>query len=1001
MALRRAAILLSLVSLLLGLPAFSQSITGSLVGTVTSDGSALPGVTVTAASPALQGTRTVVTGEAGGYYFPALPPGNYTVTFDLSGMQRVAKKVTVAVSQTSRADVGMSVAKVQESITVTAAASPVAESTSVASNFTSAEINALPISRTIDSVTLMAPGVNNGGPNGQIVISGANSYDNLFLVDGVVVNENLRGQPQALYIEDAVQETTVLSGGISAEFGRFTGGVVSSLTKSGGNDFSGTFRDSMTNPSWVHISDYVGQAKPVSNLNSAYEGTLGGRIVRDRLWFFLAGRYTKSEATGQTTLTNIPYQSVSTNRRFETKLTGQVNAQNSFVGTYTDNRDRTDKSSSGGKIVDLRSLTPYKAPRSLLSLNYNGIASQNWLLEANFARMRYRWVQGAENRDLIEGTLLIDDNAGVRGWSPTFCGSPCPAKQRNNKSWGAKSSYFLSTTSTGNHNLVAGYDEFHQLRNENNFQSGSDFRIHGTFFWVNGQEQFAVDPDNGDMIEWDPVPNLSHTSDFAVRSLYVNDKWDFSKRWNFNVGFRYDKDFGKDQAGNKTVDDSAFSPRLAANFDPTGSGRHRVSATYSRYVSKVDQGPADATAAAGRYASYYWDYNGPIINGQLGQTPTIVPIPQVIQQVFNWFQTVGGTNNMEYLNSAWIPGVSSRFDRSLKAPHMDEVTLGYSLTFGSNGYIRGDLIHRTWKDFYVTTRTLQTGKALDPNGIEFDQGVIENASSGLSRKYQGVQIQGQYRIAQPFSVGGNYTYAKLRGNVEGELPSFATTTTDFNNYPEYTNFARYNPVGYLGADIRHRANIWAQYDLPTAVGRFNFSLLERYHSGMPYSASGTIDIRKGTSNGPANGIVNPGYTTPPSYVTYFFSDRGAFRLDSIKSTDLGINWYAPTFAKATLFVEGDIVNIFNSQGIENPAYINTTVNTRRQTACIQSGTQSTRCLPFNPFTDTPQQGVNWQYGTTKITARDGSTVAVPFGGATSANAYQTPRTYRVSFGVRF
>ncbi len=406
-----------------------------------------------------------------------------------------------------------------------------------------------------------------------------------------------------------------------------------------------------------------------------------------------------------------------------------------------------------------------------------------------------------------------------------------------------------------------------------------------------------------------------------------------------------------------------FSPRLAANFDPTGSGRNRISLSYGRYVSKVDQGPADSTSTSGRYSSYYWDYAGPAINSALGNTPSgqIVPIPQLIQQVFNWFQSVGGTNNMQYLASAWIPGVSSRFDHSLKAPYMDEMTLGYALTFGPSGYVRADLIDRKWASFYVTTRTIQTGKAMSSNGTLFDQGVIENASNGLSRKYQGLQVQGSYRIAKPFSVGANYTYSKLRGNVEGETPSFATGTTDYNNYPEYTTFAQYNPVGYLGADMRHRLNAWAQYDLPTPIGRFNLSLLERYHSAQSYSATGTIDIRAGVSNGPVNGIVNPGYVTPPSYVNYYFGDRGALRVDNIASTDLGINWYAPPISSASFFVEADVINIFNQQGIENPAYINQTVNTRRQTACIQTGSTS-RCLAFNPFTDTPKLGVNYQYG---------------------------------------
>src|SRR5215212_4676502 len=96
---------LLVVVLLAAVPLFAQFTTGQLVGTVTdADGSPLQGVTITISSPALQGTRTIVSGEGGGYHFPALPPGVYSVSFDLEGMQHVTKHVTVSLAQTARAD---------------------------------------------------------------------------------------------------------------------------------------------------------------------------------------------------------------------------------------------------------------------------------------------------------------------------------------------------------------------------------------------------------------------------------------------------------------------------------------------------------------------------------------------------------------------------------------------------------------------------------------------------------------------------------------------------------------------------------------------------------------------------------------------------------------------------------------------------------------------------------------------------------------------------------
>jgi hypothetical protein len=187
--------------------------------------------------------------------------------------------------------------------------------------------------------------------------------------------------------------------------------------------------------------------------------------------------------------------------------------------------------------------------------------------------------------------------------------------------------------------------------------------------------------------------------------------------------------------------------------------------------------------------------------------------------------------------------------------------------------------------------------------------------------------------------------------------------------------------------MRHRANLWIAYDIGTPVGTLNVSLMERYRSGLSYSAVGTIDVRRGTSTGPANGVVNPGYASVPSNVSYYFSERGEYRMDDVMATDLGVN-YALPLGPTQLFFEADFLNIFNAQGIEDPDFIDKTVLTRRQTTCLQNGT-NTRCAAFNPLAgEEPVEGVHWQKGAN-------------FGNPTSSSAYQVPRTYRFSLGLRF
>src|SRR5207237_5509808 len=156
-----------------------------------------------------------------------------------------------------------------------------------------------PLQRNQLATAQFAPGVNsNTLSNGQLYISGAPGYDNLVLVNGVVVTENTRGQMRPLYVEDAIQETTVLTGAISAEYGRFSGGVVNTITKSGGNELGASIRDSLSNPSWS--AQTPAHEARESSLSHVWEATLGGRLVRDRVWFFTAGRWAKNDTARQT-----------------------------------------------------------------------------------------------------------------------------------------------------------------------------------------------------------------------------------------------------------------------------------------------------------------------------------------------------------------------------------------------------------------------------------------------------------------------------------------------------------------------------------------------------------------------------------------------------------------------------------------------------------------------------------------------------------------------------
>lgn len=974
-----------------GAQALAQGTTAALTGTVTSEGKTLPGVAVTVSSPALQGTRTTVTGANGGYNFSSLPPGDYKVTFDLQGLQPVTQNVRLLLAETTRADAALSLTKVSEAVTVTGAVA-VLKTTQIATNFTSKEIAKLPVGRTIRDTVLLAPGVSPNGVNNQITISGAPSYDNLFLVDGVVVNENLRGQPHSLFIEDAIQETTVLAGAVSAEYGRFTGGVVSALTKSGGNEFHGSFRDSFSNPKWTAKTPFPTEADHLDKIDQFYEGTLGGRILPDHLWFFGGVRLAKRDVQRFTSFTNIPYNNSFDEKRYEGKLTANLLSRHTVYVSYL-NIKNDESNNAFGAIMDLESLVPVRSlPNTLLAFNYNGVLTQNLVVEAQYAKKKFEFINsGGLFTDRILGTLLTDSVRGSRFHSPTFCGV-CTPEGRNNDSWLVKGSYYLQTRSLGSHNIVLGAERFFETRIANNHQEGSDFRISNPAQIVGT----TVYPrfDSTSTISWQPIFVNNEGSDFKTDAVFVNDKWDFNKHFSFNVGLRYDKNNGKDANGNLVSNDSAWSPRLAVSYDVEGDGRSRITATFGRYVAKISDGNVGGSAqSAGTAANFNFRYAGPVINGPLTPPSEYLSSADALRLLFAWFDSVGGTNNKTFLTSSSVPGYSARFPNSIASPDVREITLGYGTQIGKNAFAKVDLIARDWNNFYVNHLDLTTGSVTDPFGNVGDVSFTENDDGSIERKYRGIQFQAQWNPGR-FRTGGTYTYSTLKGNDDGEGAGTATIRNVPLSafYPEYLNYPQRKPPGYLGQDERNRAKVWVGYDLPTRFGDVNLSVLQSYDSGLPYGAVGTIDA---SGRRPGNSFpgspANPGYTLSQlgDQHTYYFTGRDAFRTDDIWSTDLALSYVTPRLFGVELFLKAAVFNLFNQAAVVNP---DANVITRRTSA-------SAGLVAFNPKTDTPVEctaptgtacpaGTNWRKGP-------------DFGRPTGVSSYQIPLTVAFSAGLRF
>ena len=269
--------------------------TGALSGRVAdSSDLPLPGVTVEAKSDVLPAARVTVTETNGEYRLPALPPGNYTVTFTLSGMQTVERPAIVQLAQTTVVDATLGVGGVSETVTVTASASLIDRTSAELTSAISAEqIQSLPIGQQYRDLVKLIPGVQVTNDAVRGPSAGGSGQDNVYQFDGVNVTLPLFGTLSAEPAShDIAQVTTVKGGARAVDFERSGGFTIDSVSKSGTSRLSGLLSFQLQNAGMV--------ANQAAGVSSRYESdrtwttlSVGGPVVRDRLHFY--GSYYRPE----------------------------------------------------------------------------------------------------------------------------------------------------------------------------------------------------------------------------------------------------------------------------------------------------------------------------------------------------------------------------------------------------------------------------------------------------------------------------------------------------------------------------------------------------------------------------------------------------------------------------------------------------------------------------------------------------------------------------------
>ncbi len=611
--------------------------------------------------------------------------------------------------------------------------------------------------------------------------------------------------------------------------------------------------------------------------------------------------------------------------------------------------DDKQKGNSFNTVLDRLSIYDRETPQELYSGNYTGVLSENLLATLQYSKRKFTFIgSGAPSTDLILGTLLLDrSRSNARYHSPTFCGV-CDPELRDNKNYLGKLSYFLSTEGLGSHDIVGGVDVFDDIRLANNHQSGSDYRILGTSAILRGGDIFPVFANDGStIIQYNPIPKNSLGTSFKTNSLFLNDNWRFNDRLSLNVGVRYDANDGKNAEGKKVAKDSKISPRLGLTFDTFNDGRLILHGSYGQYVAGIANSIADSTSSAGAPATFQWAYAGPAINTDANGT--LLTQNEALRALFAWFQSQGGPNGSLPLIGVDIPGGSTIIRGSLDSPSVTEYSLGATARLGNRGIVRADAIHRDWQDFYSTRTDLSTGRVTTGNGPA-DLTLVENNDNLYERRYDALLTQFRYNASDRLDLGGNWTWSHTKGNFDGENRGSGPITGSAGRYPEYTRTEWNLPKGDLSIDQRHRVSLYGIYKLISSDRQtLSVSLLQSYFSGRAYEEVGSVTLINPVTR--TNYVTNPGYLTPPTRSTYYFSGRGSLRTPSIYRTDLSFN-YAFKLAGLNLFVQPEVVNVFNQQKVDTTdcRFFDTSIATADTRGSVQErrGRQLRGVQPVHP-----------------------------------------------------
>jgi len=905
------ALVLSASSSLVSAQGVQTGIVTGLV--VSSDNLPLPGVTVTASSPALQGKRSAVTDVNGVFIIKGLPAGTYALNFELSQFEPAkSENIGLTVGGTAEVNASMKLAARTETVTVTAETPSPLVSTTTSQSFKKADLDALPVGRTPPQIAELAPGLTNNTPNvGQVSIGGATAFDNVFMLNGVDINDNLFGSPHNLFIEDAIQETNVLVGGISAEWGRFSGGVINMVTKSGGNTFSGSFRENFSKPSWIEETprEIANNIKHSDVLGKTSEGTFGGPVMRDRVWFFTAGRHESSDLAETFQQTSAAATRHDINKRGEIKITGSPASGHTISGDYTNNStEQNNIYSLNSNSMDTNTLINRQLPNNLFVANYNGVLGNKYFANVQYSQKHFGFRNAGGTSTAIKDSPFRTRGIlpGVPGATALLYNAPffsaLDPEDRNNHQISGSLSETLSTKRIGTHDIKVGAEYYVSTRTGGNAQSATNYVFLTDYVVSAGapvldSRSVPVPVFQSGLTQvqnW--MPTIGAQLDIKTTSVYAQDKWVVAPRMTVDLGTRFEAVRNKATGDIIAVDTNRIVPRLGLAFDLDNRGGTVLQATYGHYAGKYSEAQFGASTDVGSPSRITYAYTGPT-----GQGMEFAPGFDLA----NYTSVVSGS----------FPTKNKSFAEGTQSPLVREFTLGVGRELGQKGFAKATYAWRKWSGFLEDEINLSNGIANVTPAPGLLTRVVYDNTDLVKRSFQELLLQNGYRFRSNLSFGASYTLQiKNEGNSNVEAANQPGINSLFGNFPEIYGPAidRYLPYGRLADYQRHKLRLYGTYS--QGFGRFgavDLSPLWRVNSGQVYSLSaGSVRLS------PIMLARNPGYPANDINAnvaeTVFFGERGSEDFKGYGLLDFAGTYSIPVWRTVKPWIKFELYNVLNN-----------------------------------------------------------------------------------------